>query len=61
MDIPTSYIERLERKQGYQEGFEDGLKASYYCRSCDLVNECAYGNKLVLICPYSVYKNTPVV
>ena len=56
-----SYIERLIRKQGYSEGFIDGALATNHCSSCELIHQCDYDNKTIEFCPYSKYKDNPIV
>jgi hypothetical protein len=56
--LEHSYIERLERKFGYQEGFMDGLEAYKHCRDCDIVLGCDPSSyKVSEHCPYSKIKN----
>ena len=55
--VMQSYIERLERKLGYQDGFDDGLQAARYCASCEYCPKCQDDNSKTIYCPYSKLKN----
>jgi hypothetical protein len=52
----VTYLERLERKLGYENGFIDGILATNHCSSCELLPQCDYNEKTIEVCPYSKYK-----
>jgi hypothetical protein len=56
-----SYLERLERKLGYLQGFEDGLKAAKYCSGCEFCGECESSPAGYVNCHLAKYTNNTVV
>jgi hypothetical protein len=62
MNNEKTYIERLEYKLGYQDGFVDGFKAAKHCLECYNCSDCdPQSYDITKSCPYSQYKEVFVI